>query len=192
MRRSLGLAAAFLLCAAAGSASPFSQNEIRVASVKDELRVVRTTLKRGSENRKAFGAAVSRAFEGEPGQAKDAEDYDTLAAELEERALAVERRLDAAIARNTPENAESVAEATEALTKVARTLRSDFELYTRLPGRALGEERPAALATMRFLSQTGSFPMALAYYRSRLPERRPFTPLPAGYLPSVPAPALAR
>jgi hypothetical protein len=186
MRRSRSLAAALLLCAAAAAASPFSQNEIRVAAVKDELRVVRTTLRRGSENRKAFGAAVSRAFDGEPSQAKDAEDYDTLAAELEERAHAIERRLDAAISRNTPENAENVAEATDALVKVARTLRSDFEMYTRLPGRALTEERPAALATMRFLSQTGSFPMALAYYRSRLPERKPFNPLPAGYLPATP------
>lgn len=186
---SLRLTLAALLAALAGAAaaSPFTQNEIRAAAVKDELRVIRGTLKRGGENRKAFGAAVAKAFEGEPRGAQDAEDYDALAGELEERALAVERRLDAVLARNTPEAADSVAEASDALVRVSRGLRSDFELYTRLPGRAAGEERAAALATMRFLAQTGSFHMALAYYRSRLPERKPFTPLPAGYVPAPPA-----
>lgn len=187
-------AAAFLLLGAlfAGSwpasASQFTVNETRAAALRDELRAIRAAFKPGGDTRRRLAARVVEAFRGEEDWGKASEAYDLAGNALADRAAALERRLDGAMAKNTPENSEKVMLDCDAVFEAGRTLRSDFEFYVRLPGFRGEKEQAAARATMRLLTQTGSYLMALSYFDSRLPGRPPFLPLPPGLLPSASRP----
>lgn len=181
------LAAALLAAPAAAQTTMFTANEVRATAVKDRLREMRGTLKDGTPRGKALSAAVTAVFKGEDDWGPAVENYYALRKELLERAATVEARLDKAMTANTMEGAEGARDKAAAPLKDADILRSDYELYVGLPARAYGTDRKAALAAMRLLSQSGKYPMALAYFLSKAKDRRPFSPLtPASALVRLP------
>jgi hypothetical protein len=173
----LGPLVALLAWVPFASASIFGQTEMRAATVRDHLRSVRLTLREPSAANRALTARTVDAFKGEADWAAAAEAYYALRPALVSRAASLEARLDAALASNTLENDQS-GKAMERVQKEAEALRSDYELYLRLPLMAQGPQRAQAQATMRLLSQTGQYPVALAFLDSRMPNRMPFAPLP--------------
>lgn len=179
------LLAALLACAQASfaeEASVFASNEMRAAGVKDRLRHVKATLKDGSDGARDLSEAVTAAFQGVSDWATATESYYARKGDLAARAAALEARFDAVIARNTPEKAEETAKALDAVCKLENTLRSDFEFYMKLPALAGGPQRPAAQAAMRLLGKTGDYPVTLAYFLDKTPNRPPFAPLPPGVM----------
>ena len=162
--------------------SSFAANEVRSASAKDRLRGIRTTLKDGSDGAKRHSAAVTAAFKGTPDWAVATEAFYARKTDLVARAEALEARIDAAIGRNAPERAEDVTKALEDVFKYEAVLRSDYEFYMKLPKLAVGEQRRAAQAAMRLLAQTGDYPVSLAYFLDKTPNRPPFAPLPPGVM----------
>jgi hypothetical protein len=160
--------------------SVFANNELRAASVKDRLREVKLTLGEGTDGARRLSAAVAQAFKGETDWAPATEDFYARKADLLGRADELERRLLAALAQNAPERADDVRKALDGLAAQSDVLRSDFQFYVRLPQLADGPERRAALSAMRLLAQTGKYPLTLAYYLDKTPQRAPFAPLPPG------------
>lgn len=178
------LAAAMLASAVPGRAqvSIFAANELRVATVKDRLRVVRTTLKDGTEGARKLSTAITDAFKGETDWAPATEEYYARKGDLAARAAALDGKLDAVIASNTPERAEDVTKTLEDIFKKADVLRSDYEFYMKLPKLAEGPQRKASQAAMRLLGHTGDYPVSLAYFLDKTPNRPPFAPLPPGVM----------
>lgn len=170
--------------AAHGQASLFSVNELRTATAKDRLRAVRRELKDGSEGGKRHSAAVTAAFKGEADWAPATESYYSRKNDLVKRALALETEVDAAVKGNSPEKAPEVSEKLDEVLKRCDALRTDYEFYMALPRLAKGKEGPSARATMRLLSQTGDYHIALAYYLDKDPKRKPFDPLQPGVMPA--------
>lgn len=163
--------------------SVFAANEVRSASLKDRLRRVRTALKDGTEGARRHSAAITEAFKGTDDWAPATESYYARKGDLVARAAALEVKLDAMIARNAPERSDEVTKALDDAHKTGDVLRSDYEFYMKLPKLADGPQRPAAQAAMRLLAQTGNYPVALAYYLDKTPNRPPFAPLPPGAMP---------
>lgn len=174
----LTLAAGFPSSARAQS-TIFTANEVRATKAKDYLRDIRATLKDGTEAGRKLTARTSDAFNDTPDWAKATENYYSLRRQLIARSGAIEARLDKNMAANTSLEAEKVRDLTDDLIKEAELLRSDYEFYVRLPALAAGPQRKAAQASMRLLSQTGKYPLALAYYLDKATDRRPFSPLSA-------------
>jgi len=157
--------------------SVFADNEVRAASVKDRLREVKVTLTEGTDGARRLTASVSQAFQGESDWATATEDFYSRKTDLLKRAADLDRGLTAALALNTPERAEDARKAIEAVSAKSDVLRGDFELYMKLPRLAAGPERRAAQSAMRLLSQTGKYPLTLAYFLDKTPGRPPFAPL---------------
>lgn len=184
------MSARLVLCLALlGSAAPgraqvsaFAANEVRSASAKDRLRGVKTTLKDGTEGARRHSAAVTAAFKGVPDWAPATEAYYARKRDLVARAEALEAQFDAAIARNAPERADEVVKALDDACKHEAVLRSDYEFYMKLPALAEGPQRAAAQAAMRLLGSTGDYPVSLAYFLDKTPNRPPFAPLPPGVM----------
>jgi hypothetical protein len=163
-------------------ASIFSSNELRAVSVRDRLQNVTTTLRDGSAGARRHSEAVSAAFKGTRDWAPAAETYYARKGDLVARANALEAKLDAAIARNSSEHTEDVTKALDSLSKFVDVLRSDFEFYMKLPTLADGPQRRAAQSAMRLLGQTGDYPVSLAYFLDKTPNRAPYEPLPPGVM----------
>lgn len=159
--------------------SVFSSNEVRAEALKDRLRTYRTALKDGGEPARKLSADVAEAFKGTSDWATSTEAYYARKNGLLKRAAAVEARVDETISGNSPESAAAVSKTLDAVTKTADLLRSDFEFYEKLPRLAATDQRPAALAAMRVLGQTGDFPAALAYFQQKAPDRAPYAAMPA-------------
>lgn len=179
------LLAALLACARASlaeEASVFAANEMRAAGVKDRLRHVKATLKDGGDGARALSEAVTSAFSDASDWAVATEAYYARKGDLAARAAALEARFDAVIARNTPEKADDTAKGLDEVCKLESTLRSDFEFYMKLPKLAEGPQRRAAQAAMRLLGKTGDYPVSLAYFLDKTPNRPPFAPLPPGVM----------
>lgn len=177
--------AALLACAHASfaeEASVFASNEMRAAGVKDRLRHVKATLKDGGDGARGLSTAVAEAFKDAPDWAVATEAYYARKGDLAARAAALEARFDAVIGRNTPEKADDTAKALDEICKLENTLRSDFEFYLKLPKLAGGPQRRAAQAAMRLLGKTGDYPVSLAYFLDKTPNRPPFAPLPPGVM----------
>jgi hypothetical protein len=160
--------------------SVFASNEVRAAAVKDRLREVKTTLNEGTDGARKLSLAVAQAFKGEADWANATEDFYGRKGDLLARADELERKLLAALAQNSPERADDARKAIDGIAAKADVLNSDFQFYLRLPQLAGGAERKAALSAMRLLSQTGKYPLTLAYYLDKTPHRPPFAPLPPG------------
>ncbi|HXT00313.1 MAG TPA: hypothetical protein VN915_06535 [Elusimicrobiota bacterium] len=171
-----------LLAAAPARAqvSLFADNEVRAASVKDRLREVRMTLAEGSDGARRLTSAVSQAFRGETDWAAATEDFYARKTDLLKRAAELDRALAAALSQNSPERADDVRKTVEDVAAKSDVLRGDFEFYMKLPRLAGGPERRAALSAMRLLAQTGKYPLTLAYYLDKTPQRPPFAPLSPG------------
>lgn len=185
MLRGAVISFALLGGAATGFAqvSAFGANEVRSASVKDHLNLVKAALRDGSESARRHSTAITSIFRYTPDWAPAAEAYYARRTDLIARAAALEARLDSAIARNSQERANETAKELDAICNTDATLRSDFELYMKLPYLGSGPvQRRAAQAAMRLLAQTGSYPVTLAYYLDRTPNRVPFAPLPPGIM----------
>lgn len=184
MRASLLLSLALLSAAApcAAQISAFAANELRTAAVKDRLRLVKSTLKDGTEGAKLHSNAVTAAFKDAPDWATATEAYYARKGDLVARAEALDARFDALIARNAPERAEEVAKSLDEACKHEAVLRSDYEFYMKLPKLAEGPQRHAAQAAMRLLGSTGDYPVSLAYFLDKTPNRPPFAPLPPGVM----------
>jgi hypothetical protein len=184
MLRGAVVSFALLACAAPAFAqvSVFAANEVRAASVKDRLRLVKATLKDGSEGARRHSTAITEAFKDTADWAPATEAYYARKIDLVARAAALEAKLDASIARNAPERAEDAAKELDALCKFGDVLRSDYEFYMKLPGLADGPQRQAAQAAMRLLGQTGDYPVSFAYFLDKTPNRPPFAPLPPGVM----------
>lgn len=184
MLQGAAVSLALLACASEGYAqvSVFAANEVRAASVKDRLRLIKATLKDGSEGARRHSTAITAAFKDTGDWATATEAYYARKVDLAARAAALEAKLDAAIARNAPERAEDAAKELDALFKFGDVLRSDYEFYMKLPGLADGPQRHAAQAAMRLLGQTGDYPVSLAYFLDKTPNRPPFAPLPPGVM----------
>lgn len=165
------------LDAVRAQATAFTANEVRATTVKDQLRELRATLKDQNERGKKLTAATSEAFRETPDWGRAVESYYGLRKDLMARAADVESRIDKAMAANSTSQAEKVRDQTAEVLRQAELLRSDYELYARLPALAAGPQRKAAQASMRLLTQTGKYPMALAYYLDKSTDRRPFAPL---------------
>ena len=179
------LAAVLLASAVPGRAqvSDFAANEVRVAAVKDRLRVVKSTLKDGSEGARLHSTAVTEAFKEESDWAPATEEYYARKGDLAARAAALDAAVDAVISSNSPERAEDVTKKLEDIFKKADVLRSDYEFYMKLPRLAEGPHvRKAAQAAMRLLGHTGDYPLSLAYFLDKTPNRPPFAPLPPGVM----------
>lgn len=184
-----GSRAAFLALLLLGLAAPcrsqvsvFAANEVRAASLKDRLRGIMTTLKDGSEGARKHSTAVTDAFRDTDDWAPATEAYYARKNDLVARAAALEIKLDAEIARNSPERAEDLTKALEAINKFGAVLRSDYEFYMKLPQLAAGPQRHASQAAMRLLAQTGDYPVSFAYFLDKTPNRPPFAPLPPGVM----------
>ena len=192
MARRIGgkiLRRAIVSCAVLGGANAvfaqipvFSANEVLAATVKDRLRLVKTTLKDGTEGARRHSAAITAAFKETDDWAPAEEAYYARKADLVARAAALETKLDAAIALNSPERAEEATKALEEVCKIDAVLRSDYEFYMKLPQLADGPQRQAAQSSMRLLARTGNYPVAFAYFLSKTPNRPPFAPLPPGVM----------
>lgn len=182
------IALALILAAAAvpgrAEVSAFAANEVLSAGVKDRLRLIRSTLKDGTDGARRHSAAVTAAFKGAADWAAATEAYYARKTDLLARAEALDARFDALIARNAPERAEETAKRLEEAGKHESVLRSDFEFYMKLPKLADAPEpqRQAAQAAMRLLGATGDYPVALAYFLDKTPNREPFAPLPPGVM----------
>lgn len=177
-----------LACAAPCAAveASFSANELRGASMKDRLHGIETTLKDGSEGARRHSLSVTEAFRGTDDWAAATETYYSRKGELLARAAKLEKALEAVVARNSPEDAESVEKALDEIYKKGDVLRSDYELYLKLPALAAGPQRPAAQAAMRLLGQTGDYRVSLAYLVNRTPTRPPFAALPPAVISTLP------
>lgn len=174
----LALVLAALLCPPAPAQEPvFTSNEVRAAKLRDRLREARAAVADDTDAGKALTARTTEAFRGTDDWTKASESYYGLRRGLRARAAALEKELDAAMALNTSEQAEKAAKGVDAAAKKADVLLSDWEFYVRLPELADGPQRQVAQAAMRLLVQTKDYPMALAFYRSRTSDRRPFGPL---------------
>lgn len=181
----IALLMALLGCAAPASAeiSAFAANEVRSAGVKDRLRLVKATLKDGGDGAKKLSIAITEAYKETADWAKATEAYYARKGDLAARAAALETKFDKVIGRNTPEGAEETSMALDLICKHEATLRSDYEFYTRLPKLAADPpQRHAAQAAMRLLAQTGDYPVSLAYFLDKTPNRAPFAPLPPGVM----------
>jgi len=157
--------------------SLFADNEVRAASVKDGLRELKVTLTEGTDGARRLTASVSEAFKGETDWAAATEDFYARKTDLLKRGADLDRALSAALAQNAPERAEDARKTIEDIAAKADVLRGDFEFYMKLPRLAGGSDRPAALSAMRLLSQTGKYPLTLAYFLNKTPGRAPFAPL---------------
>jgi len=177
---SLALLAASAPCFAA--VSGFAANEVRTAGVKDRLRNIKTTLKDGTEGAKRHSTAITAAFKDTGDWAVATEAYYARKSDLVARAEALESRFDDLISRNAPERAEELGKALDEACKHEAVLRSDYEFYMKLPGLAEGPQRHAAQAAMRLLGSTGDYPVSLAYFLDKTPNRPPFAPLPPGVM----------
>ncbi len=165
-----------------GQISVFAANEVRSASLKDRLRRVKTNLKDGTEAGRRLSVAITEAFKGTDDWAPATEAFYARKSDLVARAAALEVKLDAVVARNTPERADDVTKALEDACKAGDILRSDYEFYMKLPKLADGPQRLAAQAAMRLLAQTGDYAVSLAYFLDKTPNRPPFAPLPPGVM----------
>lgn len=184
MTKRLILLLALCACAAPSFAqvSVFASNELRAAGLKDGLRHVIATLTDGGDGARAHSAAVTEAFKGVPDWAPATEAFYARKGDLAARAAALDAKVDAVIARNSPERADETAKALEEVSRKEAVLRSDFEFYMKLPKLAGGPQRSAAQAAMRLLGQTGDYPVSLAYFLDKTPDRPPFAPLPPGVM----------
>ena len=186
MHKITTLAVAILILGAAVPApcatSPFAGNEVGAASVKDRLRSIRTTLKDGSEGARRLSTAIADAFKDTGDWAPATEAYYARKNELATRATALEEELDAVIAGNSPERSEAVNKSLDKVAKKDAVLRSDYEFYMKLPKLAAGPHRRAAQAAMRLLAQTNDYPVSLAFFLDKTPNRAPFAPLPPGVM----------
>jgi hypothetical protein len=184
MRLRISLALALLGSSAPCSAdqSVFAANEVRTANVKDRLRGIKAALKDGSEGAKRHSAAITEAFKDTGDWAVATEAYYARKGDLVARATALEARFDDLISRNAPERAEKVSKSLEEAGKHEAVLRSDYEFYMKLPKLAEGPQRHAAQAAMRLLGSTGDYPVSLAYFLDKTPNRPPFAPLPPGVM----------
>lgn len=171
---------ASLAAPARAQVSVFAENEVRAASVKDRLREVKVTLTEGTDGARKLTAAVSQAFRGETDWAGATEDFYARKTDLLKRGAELDRALSSVLTQNSPERAEDVRKAIEGVSAKSDVLRADFEFYMRLPRLAAGSDRQAALSAMRLLSQTGKYPLTLAYYLNKTPGRAPFAPLSPG------------
>lgn len=181
----LPLALALLGCAAPcfAAVSGFASNEVRTASAKDRLRLIKTTLKDGTEGAKRHSDAITAAFKETGDWAVATEAYYARKRDLVARAEALEARFDDLIGRNAPERADEVTKTLDEACKHEAVLRSDYEFYMKLPRLAEApERRHAAQAAMRLLSSTGDYPVSLAYFLDKTPNRPPFAPLPPGVM----------
>lgn len=185
------MSARILLCAALLAAAPcraevsgFAANEVRSAAAKDRLRLIKATLKDGGEGARRHSKAITAAFKETEDWAAATEAYYARKTDLVARAEALETRFDDAIGRNAPEKAEDVSKALDEAAKHEAVLRSDYEFYMMLPKLADAPEpqRQAAQAAMRLLGSTGDYPVALAYFLDKTPNRPPFAPLPPGVM----------
>lgn len=175
---------ALLGCAASARAeiSSFAANEMRVAGVKDRLRLILATLKDGGEGARRHSARITEAFNDTADWAPATEAYYGRKTALVARAAALDAKFDEAIGRNSPERSEQTEKALDAICRQETVLRSDYEFYMRLPKLAAGDQRQAAQAAMRLLAQTGDYPVTLAYFLDKTPNRAPFAPLPPGVM----------
>ena len=162
--------------------SIFAANEVRAASLKDRLRGIKATLKDGTEGARRHSTAITDAFKDTGDWASDTEAYYARKGDLVARAAALEAKLDAEIARNSPERAEDLTKALDEISKFGAVLRSDYEFYMKLPQLAAGPQRHASQAAMRLLAQTGNYPVSFAYFLDKTPNRPPFAPLPPGVM----------
>lgn len=184
-----GVGPAVLAFAMLGAVTPcfsqvsvFAANEVRAASVKDRLRGIKAALTDGTEGTRRLSAAITDAFKETADWAPATEAFYARKSDLAARAAALEAKLDASIARNAPERAEDAAKELDALCKFGDVLRSDYEFYMKLPKLADGPQRQAAQAAMRLLGQTGDYPVSLAFFLDKTPNRPPFAPLPPGVM----------
>jgi hypothetical protein len=163
--------------------SGFASNEVRTAGAKDRLRGIKTTLKDGTEGAKRHSDAITAAFKDTGDWAVATEAYYARKSDLVARAEALETRFDDLIGRNAPERADEVTKALDEACKHEAVLRSDYEFYMKLPRLAEApERRHAAQAAMRLLGSTGDYPVSLAYFLDKTPNRPPFAPLPPGVM----------
>jgi hypothetical protein len=178
------LSLALLACAAPGFAqvSIFAGNEVRAAALKDRFRIVRTSLKDGTEGSRRLSAAISEAFKETGDWAPAVEAFYARKSDLVARAAALDAQLDAVIAANSPERVEEVTKALDDVCRKGDVLRSDYEFYMKLPQLAGGPQRQASQAAMRLLGHTGDYPVSLAYFLNKTPHRPPFAPLPPGVM----------
>lgn len=168
-------------CSAA--VSGFASNEVRTAAAKDRLRGIKTTLKDGTEGAKRHSDAITAAFKDTGDWAVATEAYYARKGDLVARAETLEARFDDLIGRNAPERADEVTKALDEACKHEAVLRSDYEFYMKLPRLAEApERRHAAQAAMRLLGSTGDYPVSLAYFLDKTPNRPPFAPLPPGVM----------
>lgn len=172
----------FAAAPAFSQVSEFAANELRTVGVKDRLRLVKDTLKDGGESARRLSIAITEAFKDTADWAPATEAYYARKGDLAARAAALETKLDAVINRNSPERAEDTEKALNAFCKYEAVLRSDYEFYMKLPKLAAGPQRLAAQAAMRLLAQTGDYPVSLAYFLDKTPNRPPFAPLPPGVM----------
>jgi hypothetical protein len=184
-----GFSAALLAFVLLGAAAPafaqvsiFAANEVRAASLKDRLRIVKMTLKDGTEAARRHSTAITEAFKDTEDWAPATEAYYARKTDLVARAAALDGQLDVVIAKNAPERADETTKALDEVVKKGDVLRSDYEFYMMLPRLAAGPQRRAAQAAMRLLGHTGDYPVSLAYFLDKTPHRPPFAPLPPGVM----------
>ncbi|MBI3288760.1 MAG: hypothetical protein HYZ74_04500, partial [Elusimicrobia bacterium] len=98
-----------------GQVSAFANNEVRAESMKNYLRRIQAAFTEGSESMARHTAAVVEAFQDSEDWPEAVDAYHLLEADLVKRAAALDAELDAAIARNSPENEPHVAKELSAL-----------------------------------------------------------------------------